>query len=298
GGGDGPALVLPLWCALLDLLRRLHRADRGRAEPATCVLHARGTPRGGHPQATRIAPDGVGADAGGAEGGSPAADYVIDRTWTRSGLHARALELSPPPALDSDGRVARLVLPRRPADLLMLRELSLDRLRVTWWPHRGPRHGINVAVFTSAVSLWRHDPSPRLPALRRARPHHLDQWLLLLSAVIDLPANVSIPSCAARWRWVDFNGTQPAFANVVRLPLRVVEADQPRLGGVAALRPLGWIHLLRHPCREIVDAMGSPSGVRNPSRGCTARSSAGAAPPPCWSWPCLRANEKAGGRSC
>ncbi|CAK0871034.1 unnamed protein product, partial [Prorocentrum cordatum] len=174
-------------------------------------------------QATRIAPDGVGADAGGAEGGSPAADYVIDRTWTRSGLHARALELSPPPALDSDGRVARLVLPRRPADLLMLRELSLDRLRVTWWPHRGPRHGINVAVFTSAVSLWRHDPSPRLPALRRARPHHLDQWLLLLSAVIDLPANVSIPSCAARWRWVDFNGTQPAFANVVRLPLRVVE---------------------------------------------------------------------------
>eukprot|EP00959_Pyramimonas_sp_CCMP1952_P307974 6445642-Pyramimonas_sp.AAC.1 len=49
GGGDGPALVLPLRRALLDLLRRLHRIDRGRVEPATCVLHARGAPRGGHP---------------------------------------------------------------------------------------------------------------------------------------------------------------------------------------------------------------------------------------------------------
>eukprot|EP00959_Pyramimonas_sp_CCMP1952_P289455 6054347-Pyramimonas_sp.AAC.1 len=50
GGGLWPALVLPLWRALRDFLRRLYRDDRGRAEPAPRVLRARGLPSGGHPR--------------------------------------------------------------------------------------------------------------------------------------------------------------------------------------------------------------------------------------------------------
>eukprot|EP00959_Pyramimonas_sp_CCMP1952_P427653 8956793-Pyramimonas_sp.AAC.1 len=74
GGGDAPALVLPLRRALLDLLRRLHRVHRGRFESATCVLHARGAPRGGHPcfegpAALRQAQEG--GDTSGQCGGPP-----------------------------------------------------------------------------------------------------------------------------------------------------------------------------------------------------------------------------------
>eukprot|EP00959_Pyramimonas_sp_CCMP1952_P320832 6713938-Pyramimonas_sp.AAC.1 len=73
-GRDGPALVLPLRRALLDLLRSLHRVHRGRGEPTTRVLHARGASRGRHPRpegpaALRQAQEGW--DLSGQRGGPP-----------------------------------------------------------------------------------------------------------------------------------------------------------------------------------------------------------------------------------
>lgn len=158
-------------------------------------------------------------------------DYLIEQSWVQK-AYPRVLELAPPES-DSDDVVRRLLMPRRLEDVVFLRLLRAENLRVDLWPHRSAEPHMHVRIFTDALAFY----PPAVPR-RNFWTRWLSsdrQWLLVMQAVVHLPRGVALLGCSPQWRWADFNETEPqSLKEAVGLPFRVLEVACP-------LRPRGFL---------------------------------------------------------